>query len=59
MKESRTYNQAAVGLKICAVCGALNRDISLQYYNCFWHGAFDIDADHIRVVLRDLGSELG
>lgn len=59
MKESRTYRQAATGLKICPVCSALNREISMQCYNCLWHGEFEIDADHVIVVLREVGSELG
>ena len=59
MKESQTHNQVAVGLKICPVCGALNREICLQCYNCLWHGEFDRDVDHILVVLRGLGTEFG
>ena len=54
MKDIQSNPVACVGIKICAVCGAVNRDFNQQCYNCSWGGAFDVDAGHIQQALTEL-----
>ena len=59
MREAQVYSRVAPGLKICAMCGALNREKCEWCYNCSWHGEFDADKDHVLAALQELGAGLG